>query len=100
MPENLDGVGATDGLEPTDGLDISDTATPEETAAIAAAVDAYLSAEALAVAAATGDDESETWDGDRWRFRGRMEALGGRAGRVPGGAPREPWRAAGRTDRF
>jgi hypothetical protein len=100
MPENPDGAGTTDGSGSAGRIDVPDSATPEEAAAIAAAVDAYLSAEALAVAAAAGGDEPATWDGDRWRFRGRMEALGGQAGRVPGGAPRDPWRAAGRTDRF
>lgn len=100
MPENTHGIGSTTRSESARELDISDSATPEEAAAIAAAVDAYLSAEAATVAAASSDDEPATWDGDRWRFRGRMAVLGDRVKRVPESAPRDPWRAAGRTDRF
>ena len=80
-------------------LEISDSATSAEAAAIAAAVGVYLDAER------TGADAGETagddaWDGDRWRFRGRIEALQSRSVRVPDGAPTEPWRAAGRAEQF
>lgn len=80
-------------------LDVPDSATPEEAAAIAAAVEAYLGA---GRSAPGGDrrDESDGWDGDRWRFRGRIEALQSRSARVPRDAPADPWRAAARTDRF
>jgi len=82
-------------------LDIPDPATPEEAAAIAAAIAAYLSEEAAAVAAeeAAGDG-TETWEGDRWRFAARLEVLGSGSGRVPADAPRDPWRAAERSGRF
>jgi len=84
----------------SDHVDVPDAATPEEAAAIAAAIDAYLGVEAAVEAAdeTTGSDGS--WDGDRWRFGARLEALGDRSVRVPRGAPRDPWGAAGRTDRY
>ena len=76
------------------GLDIPEAADPEEAAAIAAAVNAHLAVE----------DEPEatepSWDGDRWRFAARIEGLQGRSLRVPGRAPTERWRAAGRTERY
>lgn len=82
------------------GLRIPDDATEEEAAAIAAAVSAHLSAlEAAAVAAAAAEGEA-TWDGDRWRFAGRLDAVGRRSRRVPRSAPTDPWAAAGRSDRF
>ncbi|MFB6296458.1 MAG: acc operon protein [Halobacteriales archaeon] len=84
-----------------DRLDIPNAATPEEAAAIAAAIDAYLSEEAAAVAAGeAAGDGTETWEGERWRFAGRLEALGGRPARAPADAPRDPWRAAERSKRF
>jgi hypothetical protein len=81
-------------------LDVPADATPEEAAAISAAVGAHLQAEAAAAAAAA-TDEGETWDGSRWAFSGRVDAVGGgRAARVPDGAPTDRWTAAGRADRF
>ena len=80
-------------------LDVPDSATPDEAAAIAAAVDAYLDA-AHDATEAREDAESVGWDGNRWRFRGRIGALQARSVRVPEGAPTAPWRAAGRTERF
>lgn len=77
---------------------LPDDASPAEAAAIAAAVNAHLRAEAAAAAA---DDRGETWDGRRWAFSGRLDGLQGRRGvRVPDGAPTDPWSAAGRTDRM
>jgi hypothetical protein len=80
-------------------LDVSPSATPAEAAAIAAAVGAHLDAERNV---RDGDEhgESDDRDGDRWRFRGRIEALQSRSVRVRRDAPVDPWRAAGRTDRF
>jgi hypothetical protein len=80
-------------------LDVSPSATPAEAAAIAAAVEAYLGAGRDA----QGGDEPDGSDGrngDRWRFRGRIEALQSRSVSVPRDAPADPWRAAGRSERF
>jgi hypothetical protein len=80
---------------------------PREAAAIVAAVGTHVrdgelaAAAAAAAAAATDDDGTDGWDGRRWAFAGRVEALGRRGGRrVPDGAPTDPWAASGRTDRF
>jgi len=75
-------------------LDLADDADSAEAAAIAAAVRAHLSADD------GGDDAEEGWTGDRWRFRGRVDALQRRRVRVPTAAPRDAWTAAGRTDRY
>jgi hypothetical protein len=85
----------------TRDLDVPASATPEEAAAIAAAVEAYLDAERTPPGDGDkGDGGPAGWSGDRWRFRGRMEALQSRSVRVPEGAPTDPWRAAGRAERF
>jgi len=82
-------------------LGVPESATPAEAAAIAAAVEAYLDAERTSHGGEGGDDDGRAdWSGDRWRFRGRVEALQSRSVRVPAGAPTDPWRAAGRTERF
>jgi hypothetical protein len=70
-----------------------------EAAAIAAALGAHLRDEAAAAAEAAADEEP-SWDGDRWRFAGRVSQLQHRDVRVPLGAPTDPWTAAGRTDRL
>jgi hypothetical protein len=80
-------------------IDVPDSTTPEEAAAIAAAVGAYLDAGKDA-SGGEKPDESDGPDDDRWRFRGRIEVLQSRSVRVPEGAPADPWRAAGRTERF
>jgi hypothetical protein len=76
-------------------------ADDEEAAAIVAAVRAHLRAQAAAAAAAS-DDGTETWDGARWAYAGRLEATGlrGLRRRVPRSAPRDGWTASGRSDRF
>ncbi|WP_317987379.1 hypothetical protein [Haloprofundus halobius] len=84
--------GSTDLVIPAD-------ADPQEAAAIAAVVGAHLR-DQQAAAAAAASDAAETWDGSRWRFAGRVDALQGRSVRVPDGAPTDAWTAAGRTDRF
>jgi hypothetical protein len=88
-------------------LDLSADATDAEAAAIAAAVAAHLrdtdAAAAAAVAAArAAEHETASWTGRRWAFAGRIAAVRGRAPgrRVPDGAPRDAWTAAGRSDRF
>jgi len=79
-----------DGRTPT----VADDATPEAAAAIAAAVDTYRrEMEGNATA-------SETWDGERFRFAGRIEGLTGTPRRVPRGAPTDGWTAMGRLDRY
>ncbi|MFB6252353.1 MAG: acc operon protein [Halobellus sp.] len=84
-------------------LSIPDDATDEEAAAIAAAIAAHVSdGERVAAAAAAAAATSEpTWEGLKWTFAGRVDVTSGRRiHRVPDGAPRDGWRAAGRTDRF
>lgn len=80
------------------GLTLPDDADDEEAAAIAAAVAAHLRDQEAAAAA--GADEEETWDGERWAFAARVEALQNRTVRVPDAAPTDGWAAAGRTDRL
>lgn len=75
-------------------------AAPDEAAAIVAAVGAHLRDREAAAAAAAAGEESDDWDGDRWRFAGRLATTTGRGGRVPRGAPTDDWTAAGRRDRF
>ena len=78
-------------------VDVPDDADDEEAAAIAAAVRAHVSADD------DGDEEATAdrgWEGHRWRFRGRINALQRRCVRVPTAAPRDAWTAAGRTDRL
>lgn len=76
-------------------LDIPESAGPDEAAAIAAVIRAHVAA---------SEDETATddwsWSPDRWSYAGRIEALQGRRVRVPVDSPRDPWSAAGRTDRF
>ena len=83
-------------------LDIPADATADEAAAITAAVGAHLRDRAAAAAAEAGSDTDadDSWDGDRWRFAGRLDGLGRRADRVPIGAPTDDWAASGRSDRF
>ena len=78
---------------------IPDDADASEAAAIAAALGTHLRDEAAAAAEATANEEP-SWDGDRWRFAGRVSQLQHRDVRVPLGAPTDPWVAAGRTDRL
>jgi len=80
-------------------VDVPASANDEEAAAIVAAVGAHLDAERAAAAAAAGD-ESPSWAGEKWRFAGRLDAVGAAGGRVPDGAPTDDWTAAGRADRF
>ncbi|WP_435063883.1 hypothetical protein [Halobaculum sp. EA56] len=81
-------------------LTLPDDADAEEAAAIVAAVGAHVRDSEAAAAAAAADDGEETWDGKRWAFAGRLDALQGRAARAPRGAPTDAWTASGRTDRF
>ncbi|EMA50683.1 MULTISPECIES: hypothetical protein [Halococcus] len=93
--------------QPADGQDrmdalaaaIPDDADSGEAAAIAAALGAHLRDQAAAAAEAAVDEEP-SWEGDRWRFAGRVSQLQHRDVRVPLDAPTDPWAAAGRTDRL
>ena len=83
-------------------LHVPEAASPDEAAALAAALGAHIADQEAAAAAAAGEadaDESDTWDGKRFAFSGRLAALTGRGGRVPRSAPTDPWTAAGRMDR-
>lgn len=83
-------------------LALPETATDGEAAAIVAAVGAHLTDLDRAAAAAAADDaDDETgWDGHRWSFAGRTEAVGGRPARPTDSTPTDPWTAAGRSDRL
>lgn len=76
-------------------LAILDSASEEEAAAIAAAIGSHLRAEE-----AEAGEDTETWDGERWGFAGRIERTQGRRVRVPTSAPTDRWAAAGRAARF
>ena len=79
-------------------LDVPPDATDAEVAAIAVAVCAHLD-QCAAVAALDAETDSSRAD-ERWRFAGRLAALGAARRRIPAGAPADDWTAAGRTDRF
>jgi hypothetical protein len=79
----------------SENLRVPSTATPQEAAAITAAVHAHLAAEEAAA-----EEESPTWDGKRFQFAGRIAAVTGIPRRVPRGAPTDEWTALGRSDRF
>jgi hypothetical protein len=86
---------------PAVDLDGPDDATDDEAAAIAAAVGAHLRDRAVAAAENEGGDEDgREWTDRRWAFAGRLDALAGRAARVPEGAPADDWTAAGRSGRY
>ena len=80
-------------------IDLPEDADEDETAAIAAAVNAYVAMQVAARAAAE-DDGRRDWNERRWSFAGRVGGVGRRTVRVPGTAPRDPWTASGRTRRM
>lgn len=84
-------------IEPDVRIDIPTYATPDEAAAIAAAMGTHL--EALEAATRSSSDD-RSWDGNRWTFVGRVEQLQGSSKRVPRGTPTDAWTATDRTDRF
>lgn len=81
-------------ISPSD-LGLPAGADDEEAAAIIAAVNAMLAAEAPADAESLPDRIHAPW-----RFQGRLLNLEDRSVRIPRTAPPEEWRAAGRIDRF
>lgn len=78
-------------------LRIPADASPDEAAAITAAVEQWLAAEARA--AGSGSTPADAWNGRRFAFAGRLEKLTGEPVRVPDWAPTDPWTAAGRLGR-
>lgn len=76
---------------------VSPDASDDEAAAIAAALGTYL---ADRERAAADESEGPSWDGERWRFAGRLRALGRRPVRVSSGAPTDSWSTSGRVDRL
>lgn len=84
-----------DSRSKTRTLELPESASEDEAAAIAAAINSHLRAEEAAAS-----DDTETWDGERWSFAGRIEATQGRRVRVPTDAPTDRWAVAGRTERF
>jgi hypothetical protein len=81
-------------------LAIPDDATDDEAAAIAAVISAHLRDQAAAAAAAKAAASEQSWQGKKWAFAGRVDALQGRTTRVPDSTPTNAWVAASRTDRF
>ena len=94
-----------EGAEEGVSVDLPDEASPDEAAAIVAAVGAHLRDRAAARKAAGGERSEwegggESWSGRRWTFTGRVDGLQDRSVRAPDGAPRDEWAAAGRTNRY
>ncbi len=85
-------------VDPPAGLRLPPDAEPAEAAAIAAAVEALLAEEARA--AVDGAAADDPWQGRRYAFAGRLAKVNAAPGRVPDGAPADPWSAAGRSGRF
>jgi len=81
-------------------IDLPEDADEDETAAIAAAVNAYVSMRIAAAAQERGADDERGWSGRQWTFAGRVERVGRRPARVPNGAPRDAWAASGRLRRM
>jgi len=81
-------------------LSLPPDASDGEAAAIVAAVGAHLTDLDRATAAADDGEDEEGWDGRRWAFTGRTEALSGRSVRPTDGTPTDRWTAAGRADRL
>jgi len=81
-------------------LTVPRAATDEEATAIAAAIGAHLRDQevAAAAAAAAAGEGGESWDGKRFWFAGRTEAVSGTARRVPLNAPTDEWTTAGRLE--
>jgi hypothetical protein len=79
-------------------IDPPEDADEDETAAIAAAVNAYV--RMRTEAGAETDDEARPWADRRWSFAGRIGGVQRRRVRVPRYAPTDPWTASGRTRRM
>lgn len=79
-------------------LTVPESASPDEAAAIVAAVEAHLAAERRTDTGSSSEEPA--WTGRRWRFAARIETTQSRSVRVPLDAPSDDWTAAGRTDRY
>lgn len=73
--------------------DLPATATTDEAAAVAAALAVHLDDEKR-------DPDTDTWDGKRFQFAGRIAAVTGTPRHIPRGAPTDDWTAVGRSDRY
>jgi hypothetical protein len=80
-------------------IDLPEDADEDETAAIAAAVNAYVRAQ-MAVAADEDASDDRGWADRRWSYAGRIGDVQRRRVRVPRYAPTDPWTASGRTRRM
>ena len=79
---------------------VPDRASKTQVAAITAAIGAHVQDQRQAIALAQEADDEQSWDGERFAFTGRLEALTGCTVRVPRAAPTDKWTAAGRRDRY
>ena len=77
------------------GLRLPPDATDDEAAAIAAALERWLTEEGQAGGPRSGDP----WAGRRFAFAARLEKVTGRSVRVPPGVPADPWAAVDRLAR-
>ena len=75
-------------------MSLPDDADADEAAAIVAALSAYLQEQESA------SEDVPSWEGKRWQFAGRVNAIQRREVRVPTEAPTDAWTASGRTDRM
>jgi hypothetical protein len=80
-------------------IDLPEDADEDETAAIAAAVNAYVRAR-MGATADEGAGDERGWADRRWSFAARVGDLQRRRVRVPRYAPTDPWTASGRTRRM
>ena len=80
-------------------IDLPEDADEDETAAIAAAVNAYVRMRMQAVVDEEPDGE-RGWADRRWSYAGRIGDVQRRRVRVPRYAPTDPWTASGRTRRM
>ena len=81
-------------------IDLPEDADEDETAAIAAAVNAYVRMQVLAAAEDDDGEAEREWTDRRWSFAGRIGGVQRRRVRVPRYAPTDPWTASGRTRRM
>ena len=76
-------------------LTIEPTPSPEEGAAIAAAIAAHQRANNV-----TDDGTApDTWEGKQWQYAGRIEQVTGRCVTPPRELPANPWSMMGRLVR-
>ncbi|WP_424018631.1 acc operon protein [Halorientalis pallida] len=79
---------------------LADDADADEAAAVAAAIGAHMRDQELAAAAAADGDDGPNWADGKWEFASKVARKRRRSVRVPTDAPKDPWAAAGRTDRM